>query len=149
VLRGILRCRRKLLNERATRATRARLLAAYMVVLYVGLGSRSFCWFCRTRVLRPVHAGFGADILAMVPLKVLVRTTDAGVVVAARGPLSACTGIPRSASSRHGAGVITSIIFSIGRCTPGSAAWIRRECDVHAVGIFAGVQHIITIGSLG
>ena len=69
------------LNERATRANRARLLAVYMVVLYVGLGAAQFLLvLSNPRSASPFMLVSALISLAMVPIVLSAQPTPAVVV---------------------------------------------------------------------
>ena len=103
------------LNDRASRATRGRLLAVYMVVLYIGLGSAQFLLIpADPRTTAPFMLAAVMISLAMVPI----------VLSANRAPEIA---LPRKVSYRElyrgsplgvvavtVAGMITSSVYSMG-----------------------------------
>jgi MFS family permease len=138
------------LNERATRANRARLLAVYMVVLYVGLGAAQFLLVLSDpRSPTPFMLVSALISLAMVPIVLSAQPTPAVVVPRAVRYRDLYRNSPLGVVAVTVAGVITSIIFSIGPVyarlsglgTAGIATFM-------AASIFAGVATQYPIGTL-
>jgi len=138
------------LNERATRANRSRLLAVYMVTLYVGLGAAQFLLLLSSPATTGPFMLVAALIsLAMVPILLSAQPTPA---VAAPGVVryrDLYRTAPVGVMAVIVAGVITSIIFSIGPVyarlrglnTTGLATFMAGS-------IFAGVATQYPVGSL-
>jgi MFS family permease len=138
------------LNERATSATRARLLALYMVVIYLGLGSGQFLLLLADpRSPAPFMLISALISLAMVPM---VLSAQPAPAVAARRSIrirELYRVAPVGLITVTVAGLITSVIFSIGPVyarlngldTAGIATFM-------AVSIFAGVVTQYPIGAL-
>ena len=138
------------LNERATRANRARLLAVYMVVLYVGLGAAQFLLvLSNPRSASPFMLVSALISLAMVPIVLSAQPTPAVVVPRSVRYRDLYRNSPLGVVAVTVAGVITSIFFSIGPVyarlmgldTAGIATFM-------AASIFAGVATQYPIGTL-
>jgi MFS family permease len=138
------------LNERATRANRARLLAFYMVTLYVGLGAAQFLLILsHPATAAPFMLVSALISLAMVPI--LLSTQPIPTVVAPRAVryLDLYRNSPLGVVAVTLAGVITSIVFSMGPVfarlrgleTTGIATFMAGS-------IFAGVATQYPIGTL-
>jgi len=138
------------LNERASPDNRSRLFAVYMVVLYVGLGAGQFLltlWDPRSA--GPFMLVSALISLAMVPLVVSAQSAP---IVGARGRVNygdLYRTAPLGVAAVFAAGVITSIIFSIG---PVYARLIELDTSgiatFMAASIFAGVATQYPIGAL-
>ncbi len=103
------------LNAQATRANRARLLAVYMVVLYVGLGSAQFLLvLADPRSPLPFMLVSALISLALVPIALSDQPTPAVVVPRGVRYRELCRDAPFGVVGVAVAGVIASIIFSIG-----------------------------------
>ncbi len=138
------------LNERATRANRARLLAVYMVVLYVGLGAAQFLLILSDpRSSSPFMLVSALISLAMVPIVLSAQPTPAVVVPRPVRYRDLYRNSPLGVVAVTVAGVITSIFFSIGPVyarlrgldTTGIATFMAGS-------IFAGVATQYPIGTL-
>jgi MFS family permease len=138
------------LNERATRANRARLLAVYMVVLYVGLGAAQFLLILSDpRTATPFMLVSALISLAMVPIALSAQPAAAVVVPRTVRYRDLYRNSPLGVVAVTVAGVITSIIFSMGPVyarlrgleTTGIATFMAGS-------IFAGVLTQYPIGSL-
>ena len=103
------------LNERATSANRARLVAVYMVVLYVGLGAAQFLLMLSNPGSSTPFMLVSALIsLAMVPIVLSTQPTPAVVVPRKVRYRDLYRNSPLGVVAVTVAGVISSIIFSIG-----------------------------------
>ena len=138
------------LNERATRENRSRLLAVYMVTLYVGLGAGQYLLLlANPQTTAPFMLVSTLISLAMVPILVSTQPTPA---IAARGHVryrDLYRTSPLGVVAVTLAGVIASIIFAIGPVyarlngldDTGVAAFMAGS-------IFAGVATQYPIGTL-
>ena len=138
------------LNACATRGNRSRLLAAYMVVLYVGLGAAQFLLtLSNPRTSAPFMLVSALISLALVPIALSAQATPAVVVPRAVHYRELYRHSPLGVVAVTVAGVITSIIFSIGPVyarlrgleTAGIATFMAGS-------IFAGVATQYPIGAL-
>ena len=138
------------LNERATRANRSRLLAVYMVTLYVGLGGAQYLLLLSNPATSASFMLVSALIsLAMVPILVSSQPTPAVMAPRAVGYGELYRTAPLGVVAVIVAGVISSIIFSIGPVyarlrglnTTGIATFMAGS-------ILAGVATQYPIGSL-
>lgn len=138
------------LNERASRANRARLLAMYMVVLYVGLGAAQFLLvLSNPRSPAPFMLVSALISLAMVPMVLSAQPAPAVVMPKSVRYRDLYRNSPLGVVAVTVAGMITSIIFSIGPVyarlsgleTPGIATFMAGS-------ILAGVVTQYPIGSL-
>ncbi len=138
------------LNERATRANRSRLLAAYMVTLYVGLGAAQFLLLVsNTATSAPFMLVSALISLAMVPILLSTQPTPTVVAPRAVRYRDLYRTAPLGVAAVIVAGVISSIIFSIGPVyarlrglnTTGIATFMAGS-------ILAGVATQYPIGSL-
>jgi len=103
------------LNERATSANRARLVAVYMVVLYVGLGAAQFLLILSNpRSSTPFMLVSALISLAMVPIVLSTQPTPAVVVPRKVRYRDLYRNSPLGVVAVTVAGVISSIIFAIG-----------------------------------
>jgi MFS family permease len=138
------------LNGAATRTNRSRLLATYMVVLYVGLGAAQFLLLLSNPATSaPFMLAAGLICVAVVPT--LLSTQPSPEIVVPRAvPMRDLYRLsPLGVAAVIVAGVISSIIFSIGpvyarlmgQDTPDIAAFM-------AVNIFAGVATQYPVGAL-
>jgi MFS family permease len=138
------------LNGAATRTNRSRLLAAYMVVLYVGLGAAQFLLvLSNPATSAPFMLAAGLICVAVVPT-LLSSQPSPEIVVPRAVPLRELYRLsPLGVAAVIIAGVISSIIFSIGpvyarlegQDTPDIATFM-------AVNIFAGVATQYPVGAL-
>jgi MFS family permease len=138
------------LNERATSATRSRLLAVYMVVIYLGLGSGQFLLLLSDpRSPAPFMLISALISLAMVPM---VLSAQASSVVAARRTIrygDLYRQSPVGVLAVIVSGLITSIIFSIGPVYARlSGLDSTGIATFMAISIFAGVASQYPIGAL-
>jgi MFS family permease len=138
------------LNERATRENRSRLLAVYMVVLYVGLGSAQFLLvLSEPSSPAPFMLVSALISLAMVPLVLTAQPTHGLAVPRTVRFRDLHRDSPLGVVAVIVAGLLTSIIFSIGpvyaRLTGLSATGIATFM---AGSIFAGVVTQYPIGML-
>jgi MFS family permease len=138
------------LNGFATRTSRSRLLAIYMVVLYVGLGAAQFLLILSNPATSsPFMLASGLICLAVVPT-LLSSQLNPEVVVPRAVPIRDLYRLsPLGVAAVTVAGVISSIIFSIG------PVYARLEgqdttaiATFMAVNIFAGVATQYPIGAL-
>lgn len=138
------------LNDRATRANRARLFATYMVVLYVGLGAAQFLLIvANPRTAAPFMLVSALISLAMVPIVLSAQPTPAVDVPRPVRYRDLYRNSPLGVVAVTMAGVISSIIFSIGPVyarlrgldTTGIATFMAGS-------IFAGVATQYPIGWL-
>ena len=134
----------------ATRTNRSRLFAVYMVVLYVGLGSAQFLLILtNTNTSAPFMLVSGLICLAMVPTLLASQQTPE-IVVPRSVPFRELYRIsPLGVAAVAVAGLISSIIFSIG------PVYARLKgldtvaiATFMAVNIFAGVMSQYPIGAL-
>ena len=103
------------LNGRATRANRARLLAIYMVVLYVGLGAGQFLLvLANPRSARPFMLVSVLISLAMVPIVLSAQSGPAVLVPRAVRYRDLNHDSPLGVVAVAVAGLLSSIIFSMG-----------------------------------
>ncbi len=138
------------LNGAATRTNRSRLLAAYMVVLYVGLGAAQFLLLLSNPATSaPFMLAAGLICVAVVPT-LLSSQASPEVVVPRAVPMRHLYRLsPLGVAAVIVAGVISSIIFSIGpvyarltgQDTPDIAIFM-------AANIFAGVATQYPVGAL-
>ncbi len=138
------------LNGFASRTNRSRLLAIYMVVLYVGLGAAQFLLvLSNPGTSAPFMLVSGLICLAVVPT-LLSSQLNPEVVVPCAVPIRDLYRLsPLGVAAVTAAGVISSIIFSIG------PVYARLEgqdttaiATFMAVNIFAGVTTQYPIGML-
>ncbi len=138
------------LNGFATRTSRSRLFAIYMVVLYVGLGASQFLLIASNPATSaPFMLASGLICLAVVPT-LLSSQLNPEVVVPRAVPVRDLYRLsPLGVAAVTVAGVISSIIFSIG------PVYARLEgqdtaaiATFMAVNIFAGVATQYPIGAL-
>ena len=138
------------LNGFATRTNRSRLFATYMVVLYVGLGAAQFLLILSSPgTSAPFMLVSGLICLAVVPT-LLSSQLNPEVVVPRAVPIRELYRLsPLGVAAVTVAGVISSIIFSIG------PVYARLEgqdttaiATFMAVNIFAGVTTQYPIGAL-
>lgn len=138
------------LNGLASRTNRSRLLAAYMIVLYVGLGAAQFLLLLsNTGTSAPFMLASGLICVAVVPT-LLSAQIDPEVAVPRAVPLREIYKLsPLGVASVLVAGVISSIIFSIG---PVYARLTGQDttdiATFMAVNIFAGVATQYPVGAL-
>jgi MFS family permease len=138
------------LNERATRANRARLLAVYMVTLYVGLGAAQFLLIVSDPATSAPFMLVSALIsVAMVPILLSTQPIPSVVAPGTVRYRDLYRNSPLGVVAVTAAGVITSIIFSIG------PVYARlRGLDTGGIATFmagsilAGVATQYPIGSL-
>jgi len=138
------------LNGLATRTNRSRLVAAYMVVLYVGLGAAQFLLILSSPgTSSPFMLVSGLICLAMVPTLLSSQMTPEVVVPRAVPFRELYRLSPLGVAAVIVAGVISSIIFSMG------PVYARLEgldttaiATFMAVNIFAGVATQYPIGTL-
>ena len=138
------------LNGAATRTNRSRLLATYMVVLYVGLGAAQFLLvLSNPATSAPFMLAAGLICVAVVPT-LLSSQPSPEIEVLHAVPLRDLYRLsPLGVAAVIVAGVISSIIFSIGpvyarlagQDTPDIATFM-------AVNIFAGVATQYPVGAL-
>ncbi len=103
------------LNDRAEHANRARLMAAYMVALYLGLGAGQYLLLLSDPAgTVPFMAVSGLISLALVPIVLSTQPTPTVVVARAVGFGELYRDSPFGVVGVAVAGVLTSIIFSIG-----------------------------------
>jgi MFS family permease len=138
------------LSALATRTNRSRLFAVYMVVLYVGLGAAQFLLILSSPgTSSPFMLVSGLICLAMVPALLSSQLTPEVVVPRAVPFRELYRLSPVGVAAVSVAGVISSIIFSMGPVyarlegldTPAIATFM-------AVNIFAGVTTQYPIGAL-
>ncbi len=138
------------LNARATRSNRSRMLAVYMVVLYVGLGAAQFLLtLSNPRTSAPFMLVSALISLALVPLVLAPQPTPAVDVPSTVRYRDLYRFSPLGVVAVTVAGVLTSIIFSMGPVyarlsgldTTGIATFM-------AVSILAGVATQYPIGTL-
>jgi len=138
------------LNGFATRTNRSRLLATYMVVLYVGLGASQFLLILSSpEMSAPFMLVSGLICLAVVPT-LLSSQLNPEVVVSRAVPIRDLYRLsPIGVAAVAVAGVTSSILFSIG------PVYARLEgqgttaiATFMAVNIFAGVTTQYPIGAL-
>lgn len=138
------------LNERASRGNRSRLLAIYMVVLYVGLGAAQYLLVVSDpRTSAPFMLVSALICLAMVPILLSNQPIPTIVAPSRVRYRDLYRDSPLGVVAVTVAGVITSIIFSIGPVyarlrgldTAGIATFMAGS-------IFAGVATQYPIGSL-
>lgn len=138
------------LNGFATRTSRSRLLAIYMVVLYVGLGAAQFLLILSNPATSaPFMLASGLICLAVVPT-LLSSQLNPEVVVPRAVPIRELYRLsPLGVAAVTVAGVISSIIFSIG---PVYARLKGQDttsiATFMAIIIFAGVTTQYPIGAL-
>jgi len=138
------------LNGFATRTSRSRLLAVYMVVLYVGLGAAQFLLILSNPgTSAPFMLASGLICLAVVPTLLSSQLNPEIVVPRAVSVRELYRISPLGVAAVTIAGVISSIIFSIG------PVYARLEgqdtsaiATFMAVNIFAGVATQYPIGML-
>jgi MFS family permease len=103
------------LNGCATRTNRSRLLAAYMVVLYLGLGAAQFLLTLSSPgASAPFMLVSGLISLAVVPILLSSQPSPAVAGLRAVGIRELYRASPVGVAAAAVAGLITSIIFSIG-----------------------------------
>ena len=138
------------LNERANRANRARLLAVYMVVLYVGLGVAQFLLVLSDpRSSAPFMLVSALISMAMVPILLSTQPTPAIVAPRAVRYRDLYRNSPLGVVAVAVAGVITSIIFAIGPVYARLSGLETMGIATFMAGsIFAGVATQYPIGSL-
>jgi MFS family permease len=138
------------LNGFAARTSRSRLLAVYMVVLYIGLGAAQFLLIlANPATSTPFMLASGLICLAVVPT-LLSSQLNPEVVVPRAVPVRDLYRLsPLGVAAVTVAGVISSIIFSIG------PVYARLEgkdtaaiATFMAVNIFAGVTTQYPVGML-
>jgi MFS family permease len=138
------------LNGFATRTNRSRLFAIYMVVLYIGLGAAQFLLILSSPgTSAPFMLVSGLICLAMVPTLLAAQLTPE-VIVPRAVPFRELYHLsPLGVAAVTVAGVISSIIFSIG------PVYARLEgldttaiATFMAVNIFAGVTTQYPVGAL-
>jgi MFS family permease len=139
------------LNERATRANRARLLAVYMVVLYVGLGAAQLLLIpANPRTSAPFMLVSALISLAMVPIALSAQPTSAVDVPRTVRYRDLYRNSPLGVVAVTVAGFITSIIFSIGPVYARLSGFETTGIATFMAGsILAGVATQYPIGSLG
>ncbi|HVN99471.1 MAG TPA: MFS transporter [Steroidobacteraceae bacterium] len=138
------------LNGLASRTNRSRLLAAYMIVLYVGLGAAQFLLLLsNTATSAPFMLASGLICVAVVPT-LLSAQIDPEVVVPRAVPLRDIYRLsPLGVAAVVVAGVISSIIFSIGPVYARLAGQDTTDIATFmAVNIFAGVATQYPVGAL-
>jgi MFS family permease len=138
------------LNGLATRTNRSRLLAAYMIVLYVGLGAAQFLLILsNTATSAPFMLASGLICVAVVPT-LLSAQIDPEVVVSRAVPIRDIYRLsPLGVASVVVAGVISSILFSIGPVYARLAGQDTTDIATFmAVNIFAGVATQYPVGVL-
>ncbi|MGH8314123.1 MAG: MFS transporter [Steroidobacterales bacterium] len=138
------------LNGLATRTNRSRLLAAYMIVLYVGLGAAQFLLILsNTGTAAPFMLASGLICVAVVPT-LLSAQIDPEVVVSRAVPIRDIYRLsPLGVAAVVVAGVISSIIFSIGPVYARLAGQDTTAIATFmAVNIFAGVATQYPVGAL-
>ena len=138
------------LNGLATRTNRSRLLAAYMIVLYVGLGAAQFLLvLSNAATSAPFMLASGLICVAMVPT-LLSAQIDPEVVVPRAVPIRDIYRLsPLGVASVVVAGVISSILFSIGPVYARLAGQDTTDIATFmAVNIFAGVATQYPVGTL-
>lgn len=103
------------LNASATRTNRSRLLAVYMVVLYLGLGAAQFLLpLSDPGASTPFMVVSGLISVAVVPILLSPQPTPAVVGHRAVGLRELYRASPVGVAAASVAGLITSVIFSIG-----------------------------------
>ncbi len=103
------------LNDRATSANRARLLAIYMVVLYIGLGAAQFLLtLANPRGTAPFMLVSALISLALVPIALSDQPTPTIVVPRRVRYRDLYRDSPYGVVAVAVAGIISSILFSIG-----------------------------------
>jgi len=138
------------LNDRASRANRGRLLAMYMLVLYVGLGSSQFLLLLGSpRSVAPFMLVSALISLAMVPI--VVSSQNAPEIAAPRKVRyrDLYRDSPIGVVAVSASGLISSIVYSMGpvyaRLSGFSTAGIATFM---AVSIFAAVATQYPVGRL-
>jgi MFS family permease len=103
------------LNDRASRANRGRLLAVYMLVLYIGLGSAQFLLIiCNPSTPAPFMLVSALICLAMVPIVVSARQAPEPAVPRAVRYRDLYRNSPLGVVAVAVSGLISAIIFSMG-----------------------------------
>ncbi|HUN25385.1 MAG TPA: MFS transporter [Steroidobacteraceae bacterium] len=138
------------LNDRASRTNRGRLLALYMLVLYVGLGSAQYLLLLASPATpAPFMLTSALICLAMVPIVISARQVPERAVPRKVGFLDLYRNSPLGVVAVAVSGMISSIIFSMGPVyarlsglgTPGVATFM-------SVSILAGVVTQYPVGRL-
>lgn len=103
------------LNHRATRSNRGRLLAVYMLVLYVGLGAAQFLLTLSSpQTVAPFMLVSGLISLAMVPILASAQQTPEAAVSHRVRYRDLYRNSPLGVVAVAVSGIISSIIFSMG-----------------------------------
>lgn len=103
------------LNERASRANRGELLAAYMVILYIGLGASQFLFILADARTSSLFILVSVLIsLAVVPMALMVQRTPDIVVPARVRYRDLYRNSPLGVVAVTLSGMVSAILFSIG-----------------------------------
>ena len=138
------------LNHRASRTNRGSLLAIYMLVLYVGLGSAQFLLVLASpRSTAPFMLVSGLISLAMVPIVASAQQTPEPAVRQSVRYRDLYRGTPLGVVAVAVSGLISSIIFSMGPVYARlNGAGTQGVAEFMAVSIFAAVLTQYPVGRL-
>jgi MFS family permease len=138
------------LNHRASRSNRGRLLAVYMLVLYVGLGSAQFLLLLSSPESdRPFMLVAALISLAMVPIVASAQETPEPAAAQPVRYRDLYRISPLAVTTVAVSGVITSIIFSMGPVYARLSGFSTRGvADFMAVSILAAVVTQYPVGRL-
>jgi MFS family permease len=138
------------LNHRASRSNRGRLLAVYMLVLYVGLGAAQFLLLVSSpQSDRPFMLVAALISLAMVPILASAQETPEPAATAPVRYRDLYRISPLAVATVAMSGVITSIIFSMGPVYARLSGFSTRGvAEFMAVSILAAVLTQYPVGRL-
>ena len=138
------------LNHRASRSNRGRLLAVYMLVLYIGLGSAQFLLILSSpQSATPFMLVSGLISLAMVPILASAQQTPEAAVAHRVRYRDLYRNSPLGVVAVAVSGMISSIIFSMGPVYARlSGQTTHAVAEFMAASIFAAVLTQYPVGRL-